>query len=533
MTLNPYSLKGIAAPGIAMLFESLMTKSLDEPETLYGLVAESVKVAEDGSAATFTIRKEARWHDGTPITPEDVVFTLDLLKTKGDPVYRIVYADIDKAEKTGEHQVTFTFKDTKNRELPLLAATMPILSKAYYSNVDFTKTTLESPLGSGPYNVASVDQGRSIVYERMKNYWGNDLPVNVGHYNFDRICYDIYRDETVSLEAFKAGDYDFREEYISRNWATAYNIPAVKQGRLKQELVRHYIPPGMQAFIFNQRKNKFKDRRVREAIGLTMDFEWLNKSLFYNQYQHTNRFFQNTLFEFSGIPEGEELALLAANRDILPAALFTQPFVMHETDGSGHNRDGLRKAQALLNEAGWVIKNGKRVHSETGEVLVIEFMLRQATLERIVAVMKRHLARLGIVTSIRIVDDAQYQKRLETGDYDMTSLWYGRGIHFPGNEQVSFWHSSQADVPGSNNIAGLKHKAVDDLLDKLVVAEDLETLTPIAKALDRVLMWEHVVIPHWYRTAHAVLYWERLQRPASPPRYALGFSTWWIAEDTP
>lgn len=527
--LNPFILKGVKAPGIGDMFESLMVQSMDEPQSMYGLVAESVDVATDNSAVEFTLRKEARWHDGTPITPEDIVFSFETLKSKGDPTYRILYTPIAKCEKTGERKVRFTFTDSKNRELPLIAAQMPIISKAYYATRDFEKTTLEAPLGSGPYKVESVDQGRSIIYKRVKDYWAKDLPVSRGHYNFDRIRFDMYRDENVTLEALKAGEYDFRQEYIARNWATAYDTPAVKDGRIVKREIAHEIPQGMQAFIFNTRKTKFADRRVREAISLSLDYEWENKTIFYGAYVRNASYFENTEFQHKGVPQGKELELLKPFEKDLPPALFTQSFQNPVTDGSGEARENLLKAQKLLEEAGWMIKNGKRV-GKNGEQLSVEFLLRQPTMERVIGPMRKNLERLGVASSIRNVDDSQYQKRVDEGDFDMVSIWINRGLFYPGNEQMALWHSSQADIKGSNNLGGVKNKVVDAMLETLTKARDKESLVAAGRALDRVLLWEHYVIPHWHSNSFRVAYWDKFGIPKVTPKYNLGLQTWWLKD---
>jgi microcin C transport system substrate-binding protein len=529
-SLNPFIIKGVPAPGIGSLFESLMTQSLDEPNTLYGLVAESVDVSADRKTAEFTLRKNPapKWHDGTPITPDDVVFSFITLKEKGDPIFKVLYTPIEKVEKTGERSVKFTFSDTTNREIPIIAASMPILSKAYYAKQDFTKTSLESPLGSGPYKVKSIDQGRRIVYVRVKDYWGKDLPVNVGSANFDEIRYDIYLDETVALEAFKAGNVDFREEFIARNWATAYDFPALKEGKAIKRLIQNSVPTGMQCFVMNSRKPYFSDRRVREAIGLTLDFEWTNKTLFFGTYKRNSSYFMNTEFASSGLPSPEELKLLEPFKDKLAPSVFTTPFAPPVTDGSGNPREQLKKADTLLTEAGWVVKDGVRVNAETGQALTFEFLLNQQSMERVIAPMRKNLERLGIKATIRMVDDAQYVKRLETYDYDIISQWLNRKVYYPGVEQKSLWYSAQADIAGATNYAGAKNPAIDALIDKVVGANDLESLRIAARTLDRVLLSEHYIIPNWHASAFRVAYWDKFGMPAVDPKYALGFGFWWL-----
>jgi microcin C transport system substrate-binding protein len=551
--LNPFILKGVKAPGIGELFQSLMVPSMDEPQSLYGLVAETVDVSADNSKVDFTLRKEARWHDGTAITPDDVVFTFNTLKEKGDPSYKILFAPVSKCEKIGERGVRFTFSDTKNRELPTIVAQMPLISKAYYATREFDKTTLEAPLGSGAYMVESVEQGRNIIYKRVENHWAKDLAVSRGLYNFGSIRYDMYRDENVTLEALKAGEYDFRREYIARNWATAYNAPAVKDGRIIKREIPDFTPQGMQAFIFNARKEKLSDVRVRQAIDLSMDYEWLNKTIFYGAYVRNASFFENTDFQTNGIPGGKELELLKPfschsreggnpsdlkmdprvkpedDNGCLPPALFTQPYTNATTDGSGNNRDNLLRAQKLLEYAGYVIKDGKRVDKK-GEQLSVEFLLRQPTMERVIGPMRKNLERLGIASAIRIVDDSQYQKRVDEHDFDIVSVWVNRGVFYPGNEQTALWHSSQAAVKGSSNLGGTKNKAIDAMLDALTKAKNKEDLVAAGRALDRILLWQHVVIPNWHSSVFRVAYWNKLGMPEITPKYNLGFQTWWVKQ---
>jgi microcin C transport system substrate-binding protein len=538
-SLNPYILKGVKAPAIAGLFESLMVQSSDEPSSMYPLLAESVEVAADGLSVRFMLNAKARFSDGTPVTADDVAFSFTTLVEKGDPTFKMLYAGIERVEAPSTQTVIFHFREP-NRELPTIAAQMPVLSKAYYMQVDFEKTTLTPPLGSGPYLVESVDPGRAITYWRNANYWGWKLPSMRGQYNFERIRYDFYRDENVALEGIKAGEYDFRQEYIARNWATAYDTPAVRDGRIVKRLIPGEVPQGMQAFVFNTRNPAFADRRVREAIGLTMDYEWLNKAIFYNAYVRNSSYFKNTDFEASGLPSAEEQALLAPFRCespaetaqpsspyCLPPALFTQPYRNHETDGSGDNRAGLLRAQQLLNEAGWRVENGKRVDAQ-GNPLSVELMIRQPTMERVFQPMRKGLERLGISSTIRMVDDAQYQRRLDAYDFDMVSVWLNRGVFFPGNEQMTLWHSSQADIKGGNNVVGAKNPAVDAALAALVSARTLDELRTAGRALDRVLLWEYYAIPHWHSAGWRVAYWNRFGTPDVQAKYNLCFQCWWV-----
>ncbi len=527
-SLNPFILKGVKAPGISMLFESLMTSSFDEPQSMYGLLAEAVEVAPDRSYADFTLRSAAKWHDGSAVTADDVLFSFDTLKNKGDPTFKILYATISSVEKLDTRRVRFRFTDKENRELPLIAAQMPILSKAYYATRDFEKTTLEAPMGSGPYLVESVEQGRHIIYRRNENYWGKELSVNRGQHNFDRMRIDMYRDENVALEALKAGAYDFRREYIARNWATAYDAPAVRDGRIIKREIPDMTPQGMQAFIFNTRHSKFADRKVREAIALTLDYEWTNKTIFYGAYKRNGSYFENTQFQAKGIPEGAELALLKPFEKELPAELFSQEFKIPTTDGSGNARSNLLRAQALLDAAGFAIKDGKRI-DKNGEQLNVEFMLRQPTMERVIAPMRKNLERLGISSSIRSVDDAQYQKRIDNSEFDIVSIWINRGLFYPGSEQMALWHSSQATVKGGNNLAGAQDKAIDHILAALMSAKDEASLVAAGRALDRALLWNHFIIPNWHSGSFRVAYWDKFGIPAVYPKYNIGFpQTWWM-----
>ncbi len=531
-SLNPYILKGVPAPGVnTLVHESLMTRSLDEPQAYYPLIAQSVEYNDKTETLSFTLNPKARWHDGTPITVDDVIFSFHILTEKGDPAYKLQYAAVEKVERTGPRRVTFTFNDPQNRDIPFLMASMPILPKAWFESRQFDKPSLTPPLGSGPYKVAKVVAGRSITFERVKDYWGEKLPSRVGQYNFDALRYDIYRDSTVAIEAFKSHAYDLHEEYIARNWATAYEGSAVERGDIVKYTARHKIPRGMQAFIFNVRRDKFKDRRVREAIAATLDFEWMNRTIFFDAYERNNSFFQNTRFQALLLPSEEELELLEPYRDILPPDVFTHIYKPPVSDGSGNEREELLRAQALLNAAGWHInKDGWRENEKTGEVLNIEFLSSQKTFERVVGPMILNLKRLGIQANYRLVDDAQYMKRMESKDFDVTSVWWNLGLIYPGNEQLSYWLSDQADAPGSMNLSGLKNPAVDTIIKKLISAKNLDQLETAAHALDRVLLWEHVIIPHWSISTFRVVYWNIFEMPKNRPTYGLGFETWWMKE---
>ncbi len=525
-SLNPFVIKGEAAPGIGLIYESLMVGTPDEMSTEYAQIAETAEVPADLSYVIFNLDKRARWHDGKPITAEDVVWSFDILKAKGRPLYRLYYANVVKAEALDSKRVKFTFSGPPNRELPQIMGQLTVLPKHWWEGRDFEALTLDVPLGSGPYRVASVDTNRSIVYERVSDWWGKDLPINLGRYNFDRVRYDLYRDMTVLLEGFKAHQYDYRLENSARNWATGYDFPALREGLVVKTEIPHKRPTGMQAFVFNTRRSIFADRRVREAIGLAFDFEWSNKNLFYDQYTRTESYFSNSDFAARGLPEGPELALLEPFRGKLPAEVFSKPFQVPKSDGSGNNRDNLRAAVGLLAAAGWTIKDRKLVGPE-GQPLAFEILLVQPDFERVVQPFARNLERLGIELRIRTVDTAQYVNRNRSFDFDMIVGSWGQSDS-PGNEQRDFWSSGAAEQPGSRNLAGIKDPVVDALIDNIVAARDRESLIVATRALDRVLLWGHYVIPQFHSSKDRVAYWTKLAKPKIDPAYGPDIFAWWI-----
>jgi microcin C transport system substrate-binding protein len=525
-TLNPFTLKGVAAAGLGEMFDTLMIGSTDEAFSQYGHVAETIETPADRSWVAFTVRPQARFHDGTPMTADDVIWTFETLKTKGQPFYRSYYANVARAEKLGERKVKFSFSPGDNRELPLILGQLPVLSKAYWGKRDFEKTTLEPPLGSGAYKIESFEAGRSITYRRVKDYWGAKLPVKVGTDNFDTIRYDYYRDTNVAIEAFKAGQYDLRLENVAKNWATAYTGPAVTQGMIKKEEIKNEIPTGMQGFVFNTRRPAFQDARVRRALGYTFDFEWTNKNLFYGAYTRTKSYFSNSELASSGLPGPDELAVLEPFRGKVPDDVFTKEYKPPVTDGSGNVRDGAREALRLLGEAGWTVKGGRLVNAR-GEPLAFEILIDDPTWERIVLPFVKNLERLGVAARVRTVDAAQYQKRIDEYDFDMVvSVW--RQSLSPGNEQRDFWGSAAAKTPGTRNLAGIRDPSVDRLIELLIQAPDRKALVARTRALDRVLLWGFYVIPHFHLQAFRAAYWDRFARPAVAPKYAFGFDTWWI-----
>jgi microcin C transport system substrate-binding protein len=525
-TLNPFVVKGVAASGIGGIFDTLTVDSQDEPFSQYGLIAETIEAPADRSWVAFTLRPQARHHDGNPITVEDVIWTFETLKAKGQPFYRSYYAQVTKAEKVGERKVRFTFGPGDNRELPLIVGQLPVLSRAYWSQRDFEKTTLEPPLGNGAYRVDAVDPGRSITYRRVKDYWGARLPVNVGRENFDSIRIDYYRDFTVAVEALKGHEYDFRQENVARIWATSYNIPAVTQGLVRKEEIPNEVPTGMQAFIYNTRRPIFQDVRVRRALAHAFDFEWSNKNLFFSSYTRTKSYFSNSELASSGLPTAEELKVLEPFRGKVPDEVFTREYQPPATDGSGNIRDGARDALKLLAEAGWTVK-GQKLVNERGEPLQFEILLDDPTWERIALPFAKNLERLGIVARVRTIDAAQSEKREKDFDFDVTVGGWRQSLS-PGNEQREFWGSEAAGLRGSRNLAGIKDPVVDRLIDLVIAAPDRPALVARTRALDRVLLWGHYVIPHWHIRAFRVVYWDKFGRPGVSPKYALGFDTWWV-----
>jgi microcin C transport system substrate-binding protein len=524
--LNPFILKGIAATGLTGTFDPLTANSGDEPFSEYGVIAETIEAPADRSWVAFTIRPEARFHDGSPITVDDVIWTLETLKTKGHPFWRSYYQQVVKGEKVGDRKVRFTFAQGENRELPLIIGQMRPLSKAHWSKREFEKTTLEPVLGSGAYKVDTFEPGRSITYRRVKDYWGAKLPVNVGRDNFDTIRVDYYRDATVALEAFKAGQYDFRQENSAKDWATGYAGPALAQGLMKKEDIKHELPTGMQGYAFNERRPIFADRRVREALGYAFDFEWTNKNLFYGAYTRTKSYFSNSELASRGLPGPEELKLLEPFRGKVPDEVFTKEYDPPKTDGTGNIREPLAKALELLAAAGWTVK-GQRLVNGRGEPMEFEILLSQPNWERISLPFAKNLERLGVRARVRTVDTAQYEKRIDDFDFDMTVVVWGQSLS-PGNEQRDFWASKAADTPGTRNYVGIKDPAVDKLIDLLIAAPDRPGLVARTRALDRLLLWGHHVIPHWHIQAFRVAYWDKFSRPTTPPKYALGFDTWWV-----
>jgi microcin C transport system substrate-binding protein len=528
-SLNNYILKGDAAQGLELLFDSLMTPAADEPDAVYGLVAESAEVADDGKSVTFYLRPEAKFADGTKVTADDVVFSFETLKTKGHPIYHQTLQDVVKAEALDPKTVRYTFTGDLVRDLPLTVATLPILSKAYYATRPFDQTTLDPPLGSGPYLVDSIAQGRTIVYRRNPDYWAKDLPVNRGRWNFDKIRFEYFRDRTPGMEAFKAGTYDFREEFTSKVWATEYNFPAIRSGRVKTETLADETPSGTQGFFINTRRDQLKDPRVREALELAFDFEWSNRNMFYGLYNRTQSFFENSPMKAEGEPSEAERTLLTDLGVPVADAALGAAYLPAKSDGSGQDRNLLQKAGKLLDEAGWTIKNGMRVNDK-GEPLKLEVLMFEQAFERIAAPYVKNLKLLGIDASIRMVDPAQYRQRLKDFDFDITTERYVMR-NTPGVELRSYFGSAAAKMDGSLNLAGIADPAVDALIERVIAAKNREEMQIAARALDRVLRAGHYWVPHWYKASNNVAYWDKFSRPATKPRYDRGIlDTWWYDE---
>jgi microcin C transport system substrate-binding protein len=549
--------KGNAAAGVDLVFDTLMVSPLDEVSTEYGLIAEAVSHPDDFSWVKYRLRPEARWHDGKPVTPEDVIFSLDAFK-KHSPQHSAYYRHVTKAEKTGDHEVTFTFDSAGNRELPQIVGQLTVLPKHWWEGTDkagrkrdIATTTLEPPLGAGAYRIKEFVPGRSITYERVKDYWGKDLNVNIGRDNFDELKLEYFRDLTVALEAFKADQVDWRSENSAKNWATAYDFPAVRDKRVLLEEFPVRNVGVMQAFAFNTRREKFQDPRVRRAFNYAFDFEEMNKALFFGQYVRIDSYFKGTELAWnwrpegeggdatpdaqpasaSGLPEAQELAILETVRDQVPPEVFTTPF-KNPAGGANAMRTNLREALRLFKEAGWEVRDQKLVNAKTGEQMTVEILLSEPTFERVALFLKPTLDRLGIAMTVRTVDDSQYENRLRSWDYDMVVASWGQSLS-PGNEQRYYWGSQSADQSGSRNYVGIKNPAIDKLIDRIIFAKDRAELIAATRAMDRVLMWNHYVIPQWTYGKTRTARWDRFGRPEKLPPYgASAFPTiwWWDAE---
>jgi microcin C transport system substrate-binding protein len=537
-SLNPYSFKG--APAGAVMNDALLTQSLDEPSTEYGLVASSVWHPEDRSMVVFRLRPEARFHDGAPITPEDVIWSMQALRD-AHPQYNAYYKNISRAEQTGEREVTFTFSIAGNRELPLITGQLPVLPKHWWTGKDaqgrprdINATTLETPLGSGAYVATDVKPGASILMRRVPDYWGKDLAVNLGQNNFDEIEYIYFRDANVAFEAFKGGQYDWRTEVSSKTWATGYDFPAVQAGKVVKEEITLSQVNGMQSWAMNIRHPKFQDVRVRQALNHAFDFEWANQNLFYGQYIRSRSYFNNSEMEARGLPSAAELALLEPLKDKLPPEVFTTEYKNPLNDTPQARRRNMRQAATLLDAAGWKVspEGGKSVlKNAQGESLAIEFLLDSPLFERVALPYKQQLELLGISVTVKTVDSAQYARRTQTFDYDIMVGSWGQSLS-PGNEQREYWGSEAATRDGSRNYVGIANPAIDALIEKLIFASDRESLVNACRALDRALMWNHYVVPMWFIPYQRTARWDRFGRPDTLPSLSTGFPNiwWWDAE---
>jgi microcin C transport system substrate-binding protein len=531
-------IKGSLAAGIAIIYQSLTTPALDEVSSEYGLLAEALRFPADFSWATYRLRPEAKWHDGSPVTPEDVIFSLEVWK-KNSPSKNAYYRHVAKAEKTGDHEVTFTFDAPGNRELPQIIGQLIVLPKAWWQGTDkdgkqrdVNSTMLEPPMGSGPYRIKDFTAGRNITYERVKDFWGKDLNVNIGTNNFDELQYIYFRDTTVALEAFKADTFDWRLENSAKNWATAYDFPAIADKRVVKEEFPMRSLGVMQAFAFNLRRQKFQDARVRLAFNYVFNFEEMNKQIFFGSYKRIASYFQGTDLAATGLPEGRELELLETVRDKVPTELFKKPYTNPVNDTPEAVRDNLREAIRLFKLAGYEIRDQQMVNAKSGEQYSVELLAADPNFERVYLFYKPSLDRLGISVTVRTVDEAQYENRLRSWDFDIITYGWTESLS-PGNEQRGNWGSQAADQPGSENIVGIKNPAVDAMIDQVIFAKSRPDLEAAVKALDRILLWNFYVVPQWSYPYSRVARWDRFNHPEPLPRYGVsGFPTvwWWDAE---
>ncbi len=529
-TLNIFVFKGDGAAGMDATFDTLMSGSGDEPGSMYGLVSDRVRISDDKLTYRFHIRPEARFHDGSKLTARDAAFSFNILKAKGHPVYRSILGEFAGAEADGDDTLVVRFTPNRSRDLHLVLAGLPIFSESWWKGRDFEASTLEAPLGSGAYKVSRFEQGRYIEFERVRDYWADKLPVNVGQNNFDRIRYEYYRERQVAFEGFKSGQINFNEEYTARLWATAYDFPAVRDGRVKKEELPNGAPTPSQGWYFNTRRQKFADPRVREALGLAFDFEWTNRNIMYSAYKRMASYFENTDMKATGKPSGAELALLEQFRGKVPDEVFGEPYVPPVSDGSGSDRTLLRKADELLRAAGCK-RDGARMLLPSGEPFEIEFLDSSGALKPHTEPLQANLRKLGLNTTFRTVDAAQYKRRLDNFDFDIVTMALG-GSFTPGDGLRITWSSEAAKTPGTRNVAGVQDAAVDFLIDKISRAQTREELNVAARALDRVLRAGRYWIPMWYKDKSLVAYWDVFSRPDKTPRYSTGAPGiwWWDAE---
>jgi microcin C transport system substrate-binding protein len=529
-SLNSFILKGDAAQGMQLTFGSLMARAEDEPDALYGLAARAVQISSDGLTYRFLLRPGMKFHDGSPLTAHDSAFSLMALKEKGHPVAQQLLRDMTGAKALDDATVVVTFAPRRARDVPLIVGQFPIFSRTYYASRPFDETTLEPPLGSGPYKVGRFEPGRFIEYERVKDWWGADLPIMRGQHNFDVLRYEYYRDREVAFEGFTAKSYLFREEFTSRTWATRYDFPGVRDGRVKREVIPDETPSGAQGWFFNTRREKFADRRLREAFINAFDFEWTNKTIMYGSYQRTSSMFQNSDLMAYGKPAPEELVLLEPFRGKLPADVFGECYVPPVSDGSGQDRSLLRKASVLLQEAGYAIKDGKRVNAQ-GEPISAEFLIDEPSVQAHHMPFIKNLGTLGIEATLRIVDPVQFRKRVDDFDFDITVQRFGFS-NTPGDSLRGYFSSQSAATKGAQNISGISDPVVDALIERVIAAENRPALVTACRALDRVLRSGRYWVPHWYKPAHWLAYWDVFGHPPKQPRYARAIpETWWYDQE--
>ncbi len=524
-SFNPFILRGTAA-NILSVWDTLLRPNADEPAVAYGHLARAITVAPNRLSVTFDLRPEARFQDNTPVTAEDVAWTFRTLRDQGRPFYRAYYGDVSDVEVKSPTRVVFYFKSDENRELALILGEMPILPKHWWDGRDFTKPLTDPPLGSGPYKVGKFELGRSVTLDRVPDYWGANLPTARGLDNFDHVTTEYFRDATVAFEAFKAGQIDYRQENVAKNWATGYDFPALEKGLVKKEDVAEHLPTGMQGFVMNTRRPMFQDRRVRQALDYAFDFQWMNKNLFYGAYTRTESYFSNSDLASSGLPTEAELKLLEPFADKLPAELFTTEFKLPVTDGSGNNRPQLVQALALMKQAGWEVKDRKLVNAQ-GQQMAFTILLPDPTFERVALPYVQSLDKIGIAANVRTVDPSQYQHLTDDFDFDMTITVFPES-DVPGNEQRDFWSCSAAKEQGSQNLAGICDPAVDALTQKIIAANDRTELATATHALDRVLLWNWYVVPNWHTDQIRVAYWNRYARPPQKVRTGIVFNDWWF-----
>jgi microcin C transport system substrate-binding protein len=529
-SLNSYILKGDGAQGMQLTFATLMAFAQDEPDSYYGLAARAVRISTDGLTYRFPMRPGITFHDGSALTAHDVAFSLKILKEKGHPIAQQMLRDFADAEALDDGSVVVRFAPNRARDVPLFVASLPIFSRAYYANRAFDETTLEVPLGSGPYRVGRLEVGRFIEYERVKDWWGANLPVSRGQNNFDLIRYEFYRDRDVAFEGFTGKSYLFREEFTSRIWATRYDFPAIREGRVKRDVIPDDTPSGAQGWFFNTRREKLRDKRLREAFIYAFDFEWTNKNLMYGAYQRTHSVFQNSNMMAMGKPDADELALLEPFRGKVADEVFGEPFVPPVSDGSGQDRALLRRANALLQEAGLVVKDGKRVTPQ-GELFSVEFLLDEPSFQPHHMTFIKNLGIVGIDATLRLVDPVQFRKRLDDFDFDLVVQRFNFSST-PGDSLRSFFSSQAAALKGSQNLAGISDPVIDALIERIIAADSRVKLVTACKALDRVIRAGRYWVPHWYSASHRIAYWDVFGRPAAKPRYARGIpETWWYDRD--